>query len=143
MINTKVKLLDLKCLPEKAHVTDAGYDLKSRHETVKVLPGMTVKVPTGIIVEFPKTAFGLLVPRSGLGSKYGMRLLNTVGIIDPDYRGEIIAFITAEKEFTLEKYDRFVQLIFVPFMMTNLIPNIDLAVDTARGSKGFGDSGVK
>jgi dUTP pyrophosphatase len=84
---------------------------------------------------------GMIVPRSGLGSK-GFTLRNTVGIIDSDYRGEIILMVTnnSKSPIPINKYDRVAQLIFVPVLLPtlNLVNTLD---DTIRGEGGFGHTG--
>lgn len=141
-MNIRIKLTDPMCLPERKDPYDAAYDLKNASESVIVKPGTFVTISTGIIVEFPKTVMGLIIPRSGLGSKYGLRLANTIGLIDPGYRGEIKAVLTSSKEVEIAQYDRFAQLLFMPFYNVSLTPILDIDMSTSRGAKGFGDSGV-
>ena len=131
-------------IPYKKHQTDAGWDLKSKLPDFTLHPGGQIKIPTGIRIAIPRSFAGMIFPRSGLGTKYRVRLANTVGIIDSDYRGEIIVFLTNEgkTELKIYQYDRFCQLLIVPVVTGNLIKKETLP-STIRGEGGFGHTGVK
>lgn len=140
----KVELLDKQCLPSKKNNSDAGYDLRSANENFELEPGEKIKVHTGIKVEIPHSCCGMIVPRSGLGTKYEVALANTVGIIDPLYRGEILVWLTNKGKDTLylNKYDRFCQMLIVPVRLEP-IRVVSQVRESRRGTNGFGSSGVK
>jgi dUTP pyrophosphatase len=130
-----------KCIPYKKHNTDAGYDLKSNMEFFDIYPNEYRQINTGVRIAIPEGYMGMIVPRSGLGSK-GFTLRNTIGIIDSDYRGEIILMVTnnSNSPIQINKYDRIAQIIFVPVLLPvlNLVNDLN---DTTRGSGGFGHTG--
>lgn len=137
----KIKLKNEKCMPYKKHYSDAGWDLKA-NDTYKIFPGWDAKIHTGVRVEIPLNYMGLLVPRSSMGLK-GLVLKNTIGIIDSDYRGEIIAHIKNVNKNSIlyiDKYTRFAQLIVVPILLETLEIVEDLS-ETDRGNGGFGHTG--
>ena len=137
----KIKLLDENCLPTKAHVTDAGYDLRARKD-MSVFPHDVEFVPTGVCVEIPVGYVGLLFPRSSI-SKTPLRMANSVGVIDAGYTGEIKVplYNTDEVEIVdVNKFERIAQLVIVPCMDFELEP-VDELEDTERGTGGFGSSG--
>ena len=109
---------DIKC-PRRSTIGSAGYDLFAPFD-IYVEPGEWATVDTGVKfdgsedVGFKNWVF-MIFPRSGLSSKYGMRIINTVPIIDQDYRGNIVVKITADKFFGIKKDERFLEGIFVPF----------------------------
>jgi dUTP pyrophosphatase len=136
----QIKLLDSKCMPFKQHDTDAGWDLKCR-ESFTISPNQVRPVPLGISIEIPVGHVGLLFPRSGLSSKKGMMLANTVGVIDSDYRGEVIAMVRnmAPRIFRLGQYERLCQLVIVPIALEKL-EIVSKLSDTERGEGGFGST---
>lgn len=138
----KIKLLDQKCYPSKAHNEDAGFDLKNASGDVKIGPYEEMKIRTGIALAIPVGYVGLLVPRSSIG-KRGIQLQNTIGVIDSTYRGEIIALIknTKEEQIEIKAYERFAQLIIMPFLIDSL-DIVDSLPETARGEGGFGSTGT-
>nr|DAG81766.1 MAG TPA: dUTPase [Bacteriophage sp.] len=137
----KIKLLDTKCYPKKAHTYDAGYDLKARKET-SVFPQDTEFIPTGVCVQIPVGYVGLLFPRSSI-SKTPLRMANSVGVIDSGFTGEIKVplYNTSEVEIRdIERYDKIAQLVIVPCMNFELEP-VDELDRTERGEGGFGSTG--
>jgi len=140
-VSLKIYCKDKECLPYKKHYTDAGLDLRSA-EIVVLHPSVVTKVKTGIHVEIPEDYVGLIFPRSGLSTKYGIRLANTVGVIDSDYRGEILCALKTDSLITIEAYERIAQLVVVPVMINYEYVNTleDLSI-TERGSGGFGSTG--
>ena len=137
----KIKLLDTKCYPKKAHTYDAGYDLKARKET-SVFPQDTEFIPTGVCVQIPVGYVGLLFPRSSI-SKTPLRMANSVGVIDSGYTGEIKVplYNTSEVEIRdIEQYERIAQLVIVPCMDWQLEVVDDLGT-SERGTGGFGSTG--
>ena len=149
-----VKLLypDSK-VPTRGSEYAAGYDLyvenvplekdslNSDHD-IQVLPGKTLKVGTGIAVELPKGTFGAIYARSGLGINHGIVPANCVGIIDEDYRGEIVVALHnhSDKPFVFKFGDRIAQLVIQPYIAAD-INVVDELSDTERGNGGFGSTG--
>lgn len=120
----------------------AGLDLKAlRIDPVKGI------IHTGVHVEIPEGLFGLLVPRSSTGMKKGLRLRNTVGIIDADYRGELMIAYDQDS-LKCNAYDlegeRVAQLLIMPYHPCDLerVDQIDTLEDTVRGEGGFGSTGT-
>jgi dUTP pyrophosphatase len=129
--------------PARTREGDAGHDLRAvTAETVP--PGEHRVVPTGIAIALPPDVAGLVTPRSGLAAQHGITLVNTPGLIDPGYRGEIKVVLRNEgrKAFTVEPGDRIAQLLLVPFWAPD-IEVVTTLTGTVRGSAGFGSSGVR
>jgi dUTP diphosphatase len=129
-------------LPEGAYPGDAGLDLVAC-ETVTIGPGERAVVPTGIAVAIPEGYAGLVIPRSGLALRHGISLVNTPGLIDSGYRGElrVIALNTDRSgTFTVESGMRIAQLVVMPVPGIALVETQTLP-ETARGTAGFGSSG--
>ena len=137
------RLRDEASLPQGAYPGDAGLDLVAC-ERVELGPGERCVVPTGIAVAIPEGYAGLVIPRSGLALEHGISLVNTPGLIDSGYRGElrVIALNTdRERPFTVEAGMRIAQLVVTP------VPEVDVVVhdelpETVRGAAGFGSSGT-
>lgn len=138
-------------IPTRGSDYAAGYDLyaenvlfadDSDNYTLKVLPGKTLKVGTGIAVELPKGTFGAIYARSGLGIKHGIVPANCVGIIDEDYRGEIVVALHnhSDKPFFFKFGDRIAQLVIHPYIAAD-VNVVDGLSDTERGNGGFGSTG--
>lgn len=131
-------------LPHYATLGSAGVDLQaSIEEELLILPGQIVRVPTGIAIELPNPYVGAFVfARSGLASKYGLTLVNGVGVIDSDYRGEIqVAVINLGAEpFRVSNGDRIAQLVFLPVYLADF-QAVDQLDETPRGNGGFGSTG--
>lgn len=135
---------DIK-LPVRGSKEAAGYDLCSADRTKVWIPPYESKlISTGLSMEIPKGYFGLIVPRSGLASKKGLVLKNTVGIIDSDYRGEILINIsnTSHKIQCINFGDRVAQIIFIPYKKVKF-KLVDRLSSTIRGVGGFGSTGEK
>lgn len=110
-------------------------------EVVHIAPGATYPVHTGIKVAIPEGYVGFLIPRSSLGVKRGLVLANGVGVIDSDYRGEVIAVLhnTTNEVRAIEPRERVAQLVVVPCWMGQLTEGeLDT---TVRGVGGFGSTG--
>jgi dUTP pyrophosphatase len=131
--------------PTRANLTDAGLDLRSK-ETVHLEPGKRVLVGTGVQVKIPPGYVGFLVPRSSL-SKRNVAMTNSIGIIDSDYRGEIMASLVywgSPAPCVIEKNERFAQLVIVPVALPDVLVRYqddEQWNDTARGIGGFGSTG--
>ncbi len=142
VINIKIKLLNENAiLPEKQHDSDAGYDLFSIEEVI-LKPNEIHKVKTGIAIQIPTNYGGLVLPRSGLSSKHGISLINTPGLIDSGYRGELLIPLInhSVNEYEIKKHERIAQLILIesPEVKIEVVSDLD---DSDRDSKGFGSTG--
>jgi len=131
-------------VPERAHLGDAGYDLRSV-EAVDLAPGSRALVRTGISVAIPEGYAGLVLPRSGLAVRHGISLVNTPGLIDSGYRGEIqVPLINHDREetFLIEEGTRIAQLVLV-HAATVVFSEVEFleATTDGRGEGGFGSSG--
>jgi len=136
------RLRDDAVLPDGAYPGDAGLDLVAC-ETIELGPGERALVPTGIAVAIPDGHAGFVVPRSGLALQHGISLVNTPGIIDSGYRGElrVIAINTDRTaSFVVETGMRIAQLLVVPIAALSIVEQDELP-DTVRGTAGFGSSG--
>jgi dUTP pyrophosphatase len=129
--------------PERTRPGDAGYDLRCV-EGFTLAPGERKTVGTGVAVALPLGVAGLVVPRSGLASRYGLSVVNGPGLIDPNYRGEIRVVLVnlGEHPFVGEAGDRIAQLLLVPFVAPELqvVDELPPSGDD-RGENGFGSSG--
>ncbi len=131
-------------VPTRAHAGDAGYDLCSV-ENLSLPPGERAPVRTGVSVAIPVGYAGLVLPRSGLAVKHGISLVNTPGLIDSGYRGEIrVPLINQDREttFEVEAGMRIAQIVFVRAADV-VFSEVDfLAAADGRGDGGFGSSGT-
>ena len=129
-------------LPAYAREHDAGLDLHAA-EAVTLAPGARALVPTGIALAIPPGFAGLVLPRSGLALRHGVTVLNTPGLIDAGYHGEIKALLInhGQETVTLGRGERIAQLVIQRVEHVTLVPVPDLA-PSARGAGGFGSSGV-
>ena len=138
-----MKRLDLDLpLPAQAHAGDAGIDLHARVDVVLPAHGGRVLVPTGIAVAIPVGFFGQVVPRSGLALKHGVTLVNTPGIIDSGYRGELqVIMINSDPkaDYQVSRGDRIAQLIIQQVVSTSWDVVEQLEGEDRGG--GFGHSG--
>ena len=128
------------------HATDgsAGLDLRS-DRFIRISKGEVIRVGTGIHVEIPDNHVGLLCLRSSLGIK-GIKLANQIGVIDCDYRGEIMVYLesTFDKPIDIDRGQRIVQLVVLP-QPRMFITEVELGDmwETERGDGGFGSTGEK
>lgn len=127
--------------PSYANSFAAGLDLKS-NEDVVIHPGQIIDIKSMLAVEIPHGYFGMIVARSGLSYKRQIKLINDVGIIDEDYRGDIgIRLINeGQEKYQIKKGDRIAQMIIVPYIQPKLV-FVDELEETQRGEKGFGSTG--
>lgn len=130
-------------LPVYGSADAAGADLCS-NETVSIAPGETALIHTGLAMELPKGYGGFIFARSGLATKRGLAPANKVGVIDADYRGEVmVALYNQSKEpQTVEKDERIAQLVLLPAPQAAFIEAAELEA-TARAAGGFGSTGRK
>ncbi len=129
-------------LPEKAHQTDAGFDLFSIEE--KEIPAGEAKlIKTGISIQLPPQTEAQVRPRSGLALKHSITVLNTPGTIDEDYRGEIgVILINHGKEtFIVEKGMKIAQMVIQPVLSVDIEEAEGELSETNRGAGGFGSTG--
>lgn len=128
-------------LPERAYEGDAGLDLVAC-ERVELAPGDRAVVGTGIAVAIPEGHAGFVQPRSGLAARHGISIVNTPGLVDAGYRGElrVILLNTDPTEpFVVEPGMRIAQLLVVPVASVEIV-ELDELPDTERGVRGFGSS---
>ena len=142
-VNIK-KLCEDAILPSYGSEYAAGADLYSSSSTFDIEPQETVLVHTGIAVEIPLGCVGLVYARSGLASKKGLAPANKVGVIDCDYRGEIMVALHnhTDRTQTVDGGERVAQLAIVPFLKADFELCDELS-DTVRGEGGFGSTGTK
>ena len=132
-------------LPKYETSGSSGLDLSANIKTpVKIEPGKTTIIPTGVSVSIPKNFEIQIRPRSGLAAKNQISVLNTPGTIDADYRGEIrVILINLSKEtFVVENGARIAQMVVCPVIKAKL-KEVDSLDNTSRGSGGFGSTGMK
>jgi dUTP pyrophosphatase len=128
-------------IPERAYEGDAGLDLASCEHAV-LGPGERAVVATGIVVEIPDGYAGFVQPRSGLAARHGIGVVNSPGLIDSGYRGEIRVVLLntdRESEFTVEPGMRIAQLVIAPVASVRVVEADELAA-SERGARGFGSS---
>jgi len=130
------------CYPEKAHSTDAGFDLRSKMQDFTLEPGAKRMVGSGVRLDIPSGFVGIIAPRSGLGSKFEVVLANTVGVIDAHYTGEIKLAMTNKGKVPVDiaQFDRIAQLLILPVPETQFSV-VSALKDSARGEKGHGSTG--
>ena len=147
-MNTIVKLKKLTpnaIIPTYGTAQSAGADLYSGMEQpVTIEPGKTEFIHTGIAIAIPEGLVGLVYARSGMACKKGIAPANKVGVIDADYRGEIMVALYnhGNEAVTVEPGDRIAQLVLTPFI-TAAFDQADSLYETDRGNGGFGSTGTK
>ena len=143
MTELQLKKLDPRAIvPTRAHDGDAGLDLCSL-EAVTLEPGQRARVATGLAIELPDGHAGLIIPRSGLAAKHGISIVNSPGLIDQGYRGELqVLLLNTDSSLavTLDAGERIAQLVVVA--VAALTPReVDTFSESSRGDQGFGSSG--
>jgi dUTP pyrophosphatase len=129
-------------LPSRAHEGDAGLDLHAC-EPAHLGPGERWSVGTGIAVEIPEGHAGLVLPRSGLAREHGIALVNSPGLIDAGYRGEVRVLLLntdPAETFRVEAGDRIAQLVIVGVTLPEPV-EVEALSESTRGDGGFGSSG--
>ena len=143
-INCK-KLDERAILPTKGSEWAAGNDLYAflPDGEVYINPGGTMKIGTGIAVELPAFTFGGVFARSGLATKRGLRPSNCVGVVDSDYRGEVIVALhnDSDEQQVVKNGERIAQLVIMPYVDYTTVQAEELTV-TTRGIGGFGSTGA-
>ena len=143
--------MNIKKLNEKAKIPtygsefSAGADLYACCDAnITIAPHETKMIPTGLAMEIPVGYAGLIYARSGLASKKGLAPANKVGVVDSDYRGEVMVALHnhTNEEKTIEPSERIAQLVVAPFLKVdfNVVDDLD---ETDRGEGGFGSTGNK
>jgi dUTP pyrophosphatase len=128
-------------LPDRAYQGDAGLDLVAC-ERVALAPGERAVVGTGIAVAIPEGHAGFVQPRSGLAARHGISIVNTPGLVDAGYRGELrVILLNTDPRvpFVVEPGMRIAQLVVVPIASIEPV-ELDELPDTERGVRGFGSS---
>lgn len=128
-------------VPGRAYSGDAGLDLSSC-ERVELAPGERALVPTGLAVAIPEGYAGFVQPRSGLAAKHGISIVNTPGLVDSGYRGELLVNLVntdSRDAFIVEPGMRIAQLVILPIPELELVEVDELPV-SERGVRGFGSS---
>ncbi|MEG0832555.1 MAG: dUTP diphosphatase [Oscillospiraceae bacterium] len=143
---TKILLLSSSAsVPQRATIGSGAYDLRADISCeLTILPGEFASIPTGIAIELPKKKYvALIFSRSGMGMKHGVALVNSVGVIDSDYRGEIcVGLINHGKEaYTVLPNDRIAQMMFVKSRSMDF-ETVSKLTSTERGTGGFGSTGI-
>lgn len=147
-MQVKIKrLTENATLPTRGSNQAAGYDLYACIDKDMayrfIYPHETQKIGTGLAVEIPEGYFGAIFARSGIATKRGLRPANCVGVIDSDYRGEIVVALHNDRDDTrmIEQDERIAQLVIMPYLPVEFteVDNLD---ETERGAGGFGSTGV-
>ena len=128
-------------VPGRAYSGDAGLDLSSC-ERVELAPGERALVPTGLAVAIPEGYAGFVQPRSGLAAKHGISIVNTPGLVDSGYRGELLVNLVNTDQwdaFVVEPGMRIAQLVILPIPELELV-EVDELPESERGVRGFGSS---
>ena len=146
-----MKLLDPRYgdswpMPAYATASSAGLDLRAALDAPLVLqPGDTALIPSGLAIHLADPALcAVVLPRSGLGHRHGIVLGNGTGLIDADYQGPLLisTWNRGREAFTIEPGDRIAQLVVLPIVRATL-QVVDTFEESARGSGGFGHTGVR
>lgn len=129
--------------PRYAQPGDAGADLTST-ESLVLRPGQRALVSTGVRLALPEGTVGLVTPRSGLAARHGLSIVNSPGIIDSGYRGEIkvcLVNLDLSTPVEIDAGDRIAQLVVMPFLHARFEP-VESLDETQRGSGGYGSTGI-
>jgi dUTP pyrophosphatase len=137
-----LRLDERATLPRRAYPGDAGLDLHALEDCV-LAPGARARARTGLAVEIPEGHAGLVLPRSGLAARHGIALVNSPGLIDEGYRGEIqVLLLNTDRAQSCEikAGERIAQLVLVA-VSTPAVVEVDGLAESERGAGGFGSSG--
>jgi dUTP diphosphatase len=135
------RLRDDAVLPERAYAGDAGLDLAAC-ERVELGPGERATVPTGLAVAIPEGFAGFVQPRSGVAARHGLTVVNSPGLVDSGYRGELRVVLLntdAREPFVVEPGMRIAQLVVLPVPELELV-EVEKLPESERGVRGFGSS---
>lgn len=139
------KLKPSAVVPAYGSLYSAGADLYACVESgIDILPGETVFVPTGVALEIPIGFAGFVFARSGLSCKRGLAPANKVGVIDSDYRGEVMVALHNHSSVpqTVVAGERIAQMVIMPYIKAEFVEQENLS-ETVRGEGGFGSTGTK
>ena len=145
-MNTTVKIKKLNksaIIPTRGSNQAAGYDLYACVDTPVNIPAhCTEKIPTGLAIEIPDGYFGGIFARSGLATKHGLRPSNCCGVVDSDYRGNVIVALhnDTNEEKLIMPGERIAQLVVLPYLPI-IFEEVEELTDTERGDSGFGSTG--
>lgn len=145
---TNVKFMKLNSMaqtPTRGSLYAAGYDLSAAiSDNIIIPPHATVKIGTGIAIALPDNTFGAVYARSGIASREGLRPANCTGVIDSDYRGEVIVALHNDSDVNrmVEPGERIAQLVVQPYVSVEF-EEVETLNETDRGSGGFGSTGTK
>jgi dUTP pyrophosphatase len=142
MMRIPLKRLDPDLpVPAHAHPGDGGVDLYAR-ESATLHPGERAIVPTGVAVAIPEGFAALVTPRSGLAARSGLGVVNSPGLVDSGYRGEIKAILVnlGSETIQIERGERIAQMVVVP-VSTQEFDIVDELPESSRGAGGFGSTG--
>ena len=135
------RLRDDAVLPERAYSGDAGLDLAAC-ERVELAAGERATVPTGLAVAIPEGFAGFVQPRSGLAARHGLTVVNSPGLVDSGYRGELRVVLLntdTSEPFVVEPGMRIAQLVVLPVPELELV-EVEELPESERGVRGFGSS---
>ena len=142
----RIKFLnDRAKMPTNGSQHAAGYDLYAAiEEPVTIYPGTCEKIGTGLAMEIPTGYFGAIFARSGLATKQGLRPANCVGVVDSDYRGEVIVALhnDSNEARQVQPDERIAQLVLMPYGVVEKFEVVEDLEDTDRGAGGFGSTGI-
>ena len=139
------KLNDLAKIPTRGSKFSAGYDLyAATDEDIQIPPHSTVKIGTGLAMELPVGWFGAIFARSGIATKRGLRPANCVGVVDADFRNEVLVALhnDTSETMTVQAGERIAQLVILPYQDIDF-KEVNELHDTDRGMGGFGSTGEK
>lgn len=141
----KIKIINKSkhSLPEYSTCFSAGMDLRANiDESIKLMPGNRILVPTGLFLEIPVGYEAQIRPRSGLAIKYGITVLNSPGTIDSDYRGEVCVILInlSDEEFVINDGDRICQMVIARHERADW-EIVNMLEESKRGKGGFGHTG--
>ena len=145
-MNTTVKIKKLNenaIIPTRGSNQAAGYDLYACVDTPVNIPAhCTEKIPTGLAIEIPDGYFGGIFARSGLATNHGLRPSNCCGVVDSDYRGNVIVALhnDTNEEKLIMPGERIAQLVVLPYLPI-IFEEVEELTDTERGDSGFGSTG--
>ncbi len=144
MIQAKIHLLDEGIdYPSYAHPRDSGFDIRSTI-SMSLEPFERATIPCGFAIAVPEGFGGFVLPRSGLASKHGISIVNSPGLVDSGYRGEVkvvLINMDSKQTFEIQRGDRIAQMVLIATPIVELIRSNKLD-DTLRGASGFGSSGL-
>lgn len=141
-----VKIINKSSHPNPAYQTElsAGMDLHANNEeSISLIPGARMLIPTGLFIELPKGYEAQVRPRSGLALKHGITVLNSPGTIDADYRGEIKVLLInhGQENFEIQNGERIAQMVVAQHAVVQWDNTTELNV-TERGDGGYGSTGL-